>query len=209
MINSLKRYLSKRLKQQLPGKTAHIELAPYRNVEFSKTIITNAKKSGVLILFYLKDNEIYTILMQRNIYNGQHSGQISLPGGKREKIDKNISQTALREANEEIGVKIEAIEVIGQLSNVYIPVSNFHITPVVGITNDMPKFILDKREVQELIELKIDTLIKENPQKTNIKLHNNTIINIPAFIIKDKVIWGATAIILNELRHILQGWNNS
>jgi len=206
MINSLKRYLSKRLKQQLPGKTAHIELAPYRNVEFSKTIITNAKKSGVLILFYLKDNEIYTILMQRNIYNGQHSGQISLPGGKREKIDKNISQTALREANEEIGVKIEAIEVIGQLSNVYIPVSNFHITPVVGITNDMPKFILDKREVQELIELKIDTLIKENPQKTNIKLHNNTIINIPAFIIKDKVIWGATAIILNELRHILQGW---
>ena len=204
MINTLKKYLQLKLVNELPGKVAHIEVAPYRKVDFTEADIANAKKSGVLILFYLKNNEIYLALTQRCQYDGKHSGQISFPGGKVEETDKDIYHTALRETNEEIGVIMQDIEVIGQLTNVFIPVSNFLVFPIVGFINYLPQFNIDNNEVEELIELKLTDLINTRELVQNeVKLANNTKLKVPSFVFNGKIIWGATALILNELRHLL------
>jgi 8-oxo-dGTP pyrophosphatase MutT (NUDIX family) len=207
MINSFKQYLQLKLEKGLPGKTAHIEVAPYRKVDFSDNDIVNAKKSGVLILFYLKEGEIYTVLIQRHKYDGKHSGQISFPGGKYEETDEDISYTALREANEEVGIVKDDVEIIGQISNVFIPISNFYVSPVLGFIDYYPEFDIDNYEVEGLIELKLADLIATKELKeSKITLSNNTFLKVPSFIIDNKIVWGATALILNELRHILFKW---
>lgn len=208
MINRFSTYLQQQLQAELPGKKAHIEVAPYRNVNFDKKEIAAAIKSGVLILFYFKENEIYTVLMQRTVYKGSHSGQISFPGGKAEKSDTDIYHTALREANEEIGIISSQVDIIGKLSEVFIPVSNFHVVPVVGIMSAAPQFIIEEREVETIIEININHLIKHPLKQNKVKLSNNTLITVPAFEFQDKVIWGATALMLNELKHILKDWKS-
>lgn len=207
MIAILKAYLIEKLNQELPGIKAHIEAAPSRRISFETAELLNAKESGVLILFYLKDNVPHIVLMQRPKYEGKHSGQVSFPGGKRELSDRDIVHTALREANEEVGVIMEDVEVIGQLSDVYIPVSKFNVSVIVGIVNYHPQFKIDNREVEELIELPLSDLTDiEKLELSRIELPNGTVIKAPAFIFNNKVVWGATALMLNELRWLLRGF---
>tara|TARA_B100000809_G_scaffold266365_1_gene328738 strand:- start:4131 stop:4760 length:630 start_codon:yes stop_codon:yes gene_type:complete len=209
MISLLKTYLSKKLSQELPGKLAHIEVAPSRKIEFDKEELFNARECGVLILFYIKQDELNLVLMQRPTYEGAHSGQVSFPGGKREASDKDIIHTALREANEEVGVVMADVDVIGKLTDVYIPVSNFNVSPIVGCVNYHPQFIIDTREVEELIELKLSDLTDVRELTTSkIRLPNKTVIKAPSFNFDDKVIWGATALMLNELRWVLKEFNH-
>ncbi len=210
MIYSLKVHLEKKLAHELPGKKAHIEVAPYRRVDFTKKDIVNAKKSSVLILFYQNNNTIYVALIQRNIYDGKHSGQVAFPGGKYEETDRDIFYTALREANEEIGVTIEDVEVIGKLSDVFIPVSNFLVHPVVGFIDYHPDFTIDRSEVEEMIEIKLTDLTATKKLLTNkIRLANNTVLDVPSFVFEGRVVWGATALMLNELRYILSDWKRA
>lgn len=209
MISLLKTYLVEKLAQELPGKLAHIEIAPNRRIDFNEDELLNARESGVLILLYLIEKEPHLALMQRTTYNGAHSGQVSFPGGKRETLDRDIIHTALREANEEVGIVMDDVDVIGRLSDVYIPVSNFNVSPIVGCVNYHPQFMIDVREVEELIELKLSDLtnVKELTI-SNITLPNKTIIKAPSFRFNDKIIWGATALMLNELRWVLRGFND-
>jgi len=209
MTSLLKTYLVEKLSQELPGKLAHTEVAPSRRIEFDKEELLNARESGVLILFYVKQDELHLALMQRATYDGAHSGQVSFPGGKRETLDRDIIHTALREANEEIGVVMDDVDVIGSLSDVYIPVSNFNVSPIIGCVNYHPQFVIEVREVEELIELKLSDLtdVKELTS-SNITLPNKTIIKAPSFRFNDKIIWGATALMLNELRWMLRGFND-
>ena len=207
MILSLKTYLSKRLTEELPGKTAQIEAIPYRKTDYGTFNIDSARKSGVLILFYLKENTPHIALIQRPIYEGTHSGQIALPGGKVEETDRDIFHTALREANEEIGIIMDDVEVLGKLTNMYIPVSNFMVTPVIGIVDYSPDFIPDQREVAEIIDLKISNLTEIEQLSINkVRLTNGLKMEVPTFELNDKIVWGATAVILNELRHVLRNW---
>lgn len=204
-MNKLKSFLSEQLLADLPGKLAHEEAAPYRKVDYDTLDLNTVKKSGVLILFYKKEEETHLVLIQRAIYKGTHSGQIAFPGGKVEESDKDIIHTALREANEEVGVEIDDVEVLGKLSDVYIPVSNFLVTPVVGIINYAPAFIPELREVAEIVELRVGHLIQvETLSLSNIKLSNGLMMKVPTFEFNQKIIWGATALMLNELRHILK-----
>jgi len=203
----LKTYLTEKLSQELPGVTAHIEAAPSRRIHFEKEELLAARESGVLVLFYLKGNEPHIVLMQRPKYDGTHSGQVSFPGGKRESSDRDIIYTALREANEEIGVVPDDVEVLGQLTDVYIPVSKFNVSPIVGIIDYHPQFNIDNYEVEELIELKLSDLTDIGALEiTKITLTNNTVLKTPSFVFDDKVVWGATALMLNELRYILAEW---
>ncbi len=205
MITVIKTYLIDRLGKELPGVKAHIEVAPTRRVKFDKEEILSARESGVLILFYVKENEPHIALMQRPKYDGTHGGQVSFPGGKREESDTDIIHTALREANEEVGVVMEDVEVVGQLTEVYIPVSNFNVSPVVGFVNYHPEFIIDEHEVEELIELRLsDVTSVEKLEESRILLSNDTIIKAPSFVFENKIIWGATALMLNELRWLLR-----
>jgi 8-oxo-dGTP pyrophosphatase MutT (NUDIX family) len=134
MSNSLKIALTKKLTQELPGEKAHLEAAPFRSLRLEKEGV-KARESAVLVLCYPKNKESYIVLIQRPEYDGAHSGQIALPGGKVEKTDTDIVHTALREANEEVGIVINDVEVVGQLTEIYIPVSNFKVTPVIGFVD--------------------------------------------------------------------------
>lgn len=206
-MNNLKTYLVQQLQYELPGKIAHQEAAPYRKVDYDQLDLNTVKKSGVLILFYHKNNEPHFVLIQRPEYPGAHSGQIALPGGKVEKTDKDIIHTALREANEEVGVLMTDVEVIGQLSNVYIPVSNFLVTPVIGIIDYYPDFVPEEKEVAEIIELRLSQLTAiEKLDLNKIRLSTGIQLQVPAFEFNQKIVWGATALMLNELRYMLRNY---
>lgn len=204
-MNQLKSYLQQRLMEVLPGKEAHQEAVPYRKVDYESLDVNTVRKSGVLVLFYEKENEPHIVLIQRPIYKGTHSGQIAFPGGKVEETDKDIVHTALREANEEVGIIMEDVEVVGQLSDVYIPVSNFLVSPVVGFINYTPIFVPEIREVAEIVELKLSLLAEvKNLSSANIALNNGLKLQVPTFQFNQKTIWGATALMLNELRWVLR-----
>ncbi|MCK9422043.1 MAG: CoA pyrophosphatase [Bacteroidales bacterium] len=165
----------------------------------------NAVQSSVLILLYPMNTEIGLVLMRRPDYIGIHSGQISFPGGKYEDDDKSLIYTALREANEEIGIDPILVQILGQLTELYIPPSNFLVTPVVGYMPFRPQFKADPKEVAAIIEIRIsDLLNKSNIQKKKIKLRHGLSLKVPSFFIDDNIIWGATAMILSEFRIIIQ-----
>ena len=166
MFGEFKEKLKIELFNDLPGELAHSMMMPtVRDDNF--IIPTNQPsptKSAVLILFYQDDDgHIKFPLIQRPTYNGAHSAQVSFPGGKSEKSDKNLAHTALREAEEEIGIDPGRVEVIGSLSNLFIWVSNFIVTPVIGFTNQKPTFQKDDMEVAAIIETDLYDII--NPKK--------------------------------------------
>lgn len=136
---------------------------------------------------------------------GPHSGQVSFPGGKQEENDENLQKTALREAKEELGIDIEGVEVIGTMTGLYIPISNFLVYPYLGIMDTKPDFRPDPVEVRQIIEIRLDQLL----DGVNIKRKPIMIsligkeIETPYFDLEGQTIWGATAMILSELRELL------
>ena len=162
-------------------------------------------KRASVIIFCFQDNSgnISFPLIKRQLYDGAHSGQISLPGGKKDEKDKNLWETAKRELNEELGVDLSYIKKIKKLKSIYIPPSNFLVTPFIAYSKKIPDFKINKREVAELIILKIKDLIlfkKVYQSVTNSYLNN---VKVPGYKLNKNFIWGATAMILKEFKHIL------
>ncbi len=195
--------LSNYSKEKLKGKIAHLEIAPFRK-KYNNLIPSSPKKAAVLILLYPINTETHFVLIERPTYKGIHSGQISFPGGKKEKEDKNITQTALREAWEETNINNEDVKIIGELSKIFIPPSNYEVTPILATSDKRPEFIPNRREVVAILEVKIKDLIKpETIKKTKIQFDNGKTLNTPYFDLNSKTVWGATAMILNELKYYL------
>lgn len=191
-------------KSNLPGISAHKVLAPLQRALYTKyNIPKNAKKAGVLVLFYPdKNNNTAILLTKRASYNGKHSSQISFPGGKKELTDNTLKETALRETYEEIGVK--NISVIKQATTIYIPPSNFSVNPYIGVVSSTPTF-LPNYEVDEIIELPVSHLLKpETLSYIPTKNNDNVNVNIPCFKFNGHYIWGATAMMLNEIKELLK-----
>ncbi|MFY0675228.1 MAG: CoA pyrophosphatase [Bacteroidia bacterium] len=162
------------------------------------------KKSAVLILLYEKNGQVYFPLTQRRSYKGVHSGQVSLPGGKQELEDYDLSHTAIRETHEEVGVNRNSIQLIGQLTDLYIPPSNHHVHPYVGCITHAPNFVNDEREVEELLETPLEILLDDSIiSETKIDMGNGLKIKTPYFNMHERVIWGATAMILNEFKELI------
>ena len=206
-LQSLSETLDKRLKQPLPGLEAQLIMASRKrlNFKFPSGIMSSARPSGVLLLLYPNNGEICFILMRRPDYTGVHSGQISLPGGKFEPGDRDLIATAVREAKEEVGIKPSTVKIIGTLTPLYIPPSNYIVTPAVGWAEQRPVFKADPREVDEMIEVKLaDFLDDRHVQSKRIKLFMGISANFPCFYIDGNVIWGATAMMLSEFRVILK-----
>ncbi len=205
MYNQFITQLKTSLQKTLPGKSAHNMMSP--NIRFTGKSYPNKKStrdSGVLILFYPEMDSLYIPFIQRPNYNGVHGGQVSLPGGKFEPNDINLRTTALRETKEEIGVPKDLIEIIGHLSPIYIPNSNFNVTPFVSFIHHKPKFIADPYEVQNIIEAPLSQLLSNDCISTFEKEINGYKIEAPYYNIKGHVIWGATAMIISELKVIIQ-----
>ncbi|MFU8844290.1 MAG: NUDIX hydrolase [Bacteroidales bacterium] len=166
--------------------------------------LTHADKSAVLIYFYPFKGSIYFPLILRPAYDGIHASQISLPGGRMELSDTSILQTALREANEEIAIDPERIQILGKLTEVYIPPSNYLVTPFVGSANYVPKFIPDPFEVEKVIAADIRMFFDKTLIREKTICVRDMAIQAPYFDISGQTVWGATAMILIELKDIIE-----
>jgi len=191
----------------LPGYKAHIEMAPYRKKVELNFENNKPKIASTLLLLYPKDNDIYFCLIERTEYEGTHSKQISFPGGRNENRE-TIKETALRECHEEIGVPRQEINIIGEMTQVYVPPSNYLIHPFVGYCDTKPTFIADPREVKTIIEIKMNELSKPDlikNQKMNFGSKDQRFqADVPYLDLNDKIVWGATSVVLNEFRRMLQ-----
>jgi 8-oxo-dGTP pyrophosphatase MutT (NUDIX family) len=195
------------LVHHLPGEKAHLRMSP-SNRPISSSALKNAievRDSAVAIVIFKKDNQLECILTQRADYEGNHGGQVSFPGGKKDPDDANLEETARRECYEEIGISLHSGILLGQLTDVFIPVSGFLVKPFVYYHTELPQFIKNEREVAEILTFPLFDLKKEDLiSSMEIRLPNGTIYkDIPYFNLSDKKVWGATALILNELREIL------
>lgn len=208
-MNLLIQKLETALKETLPGSYAHALMSPMGRGD-TEEYLTNTKvpvrTSAVMIVLFEENEVCKMVLIRRPSYDGVHSGQISFPGGKYEESDKDYMATALRETHEEIGVFANQIKVLGALSRIYIPPSNFLVYPFIGYCEKTPVFQPDKKEVDQLIFPAIDILLNEDIRKEGSFASggkNNWQIKAPYYEIENEKVWGATAIILSEFKIIL------
>jgi len=192
----------------LPATTAHIKMAPLERIAILEKGYENtnkAKEAAVMMLFYPKEEVTHLLLIIRNKYPGVHSSQIAFPGGKVEITDFDLKETALRETYEEIGIHADKINVIRDFSSIYIPPSNFLVFPFLGIASTELTFTLQKEEVAGIIELPLSMLLDDSIVKTkSITTSYANSIEVPVFQIDEHAVWGATAMMLSELKEALK-----
>ncbi|MFN8257685.1 MAG: CoA pyrophosphatase [Bacteroidales bacterium] len=202
-VNKIQR-IENELKKPLPGESAQFLMMPQtrpRNLDFNKE---NAKLSSVLLLLFPKNNELHLVFIERAESGGVHSGQISFPGGKYDKTDKDLVHTALRETFEEIGVDLQNVKILGSLSDLFIPVSNYIVCPFVGCCEGELNFRINYTEVASVIEVSLSHLLNEKNQTNGrVKVLNNEYL-VPVYNVSDFKIWGATAMILSEFLTVLR-----
>ena len=200
--------LSAILKSDLPGSKAHARMMPgnlERSMPDEKTL-SAARKAAVCLVLYQKTEEWYSVLIERNTYEGVHSGQMAFPGGRVEEEDENLDETALRETEEEIGIRREKLIKLGNLSPVFILPSNSLVNPLVVCMHEIPKFKLQEEEVAGLVEFPIaklsdPDLIKN--KRMQFGKNQEYEMDVPYFDIYGKVVWGATAAMLSEFAELI------
>ncbi len=194
-----------RLPETLPGREAHLTMAPQtdtRRAIEEQRAPADARGSAVLVLYNPNDQSV--LLMKRNSYPGIHSNQISFPGGKCEEVDRDYFDTACREAFEELGIRREDIKIVGTLTRLYVPPSNFMIYPVLAFDIGVGPLKADPREVSHYMRVPLSDLNPKEAKQYQVKSASNTIIEAPGFMVGDTVLWGATAMILAELYQLLK-----
>ena len=201
--------LSKIKNIPLPAEVSQFKMAPPFRKELlahNKGLIKNAKQAGVLALFYADLNNMPTlVLILRKTYKGVHSAQVAFPGGKLEDGDNSLKDAAIRETFEEVGVPINSIEIVKTLSQLYIPPSNFYVQPYLGITKNLPIFIKQEDEVEAIIEVPLSHFLDENiVTKKIVKTSYSVEVEVPAFKLNGHIVWGATAMMLSEIKDLLK-----
>lgn len=191
----------------LGGLEVQFNLAPKLRLKYSEEKIKtlNPKKAAVLALFYPnKKGETCFLLTLRASYNGTHSSQISFPGGKFDMNDVSLKNTALRETYEEVGISINDVSIFKQMTDVFIPPSNFLATPFLGYLTKTPTFKTN-HEVEELISVQLNDLLDESSfSSTSLSTSYAKNLKVPCFLLNSYVVWGATAMMLNEIKELLK-----
>lgn len=190
--------LVRRLSEPLPGLSAHLRMIPSQRLPEFERSNDCGKRASVLLLVYPYRDDIYTVLIRRPEYNGHHSGQIALPGGKHQPEDSSVVDTALREAREEVGIYPAEVNVLAELTQLFIPPSNFLLTPVLAWQDRRPDFVADSREVAEICEVKLRDFNPTNRAEKEIQLSNGRFFLTPYYNVNQLIVWGATAMILSE-----------
>ena len=196
--------LQEKIQQYLPGVKSHIEFYPYRFSNENTIDSTTFRKAAVAVHLFNKENQLHLLLIERSEYDGTHSKQIAFPGGKIDPEDPSTEYAARRESFEEVAIPFDKGLLIGQLTEVNIPVSKFNVIPFVFYHEELPELTKNKREVNEILTISLKELLDEL-NKTSVIIQINKQVrlpNVPCFIIQEKIIWGATALILNELKVI-------
>ena len=196
--------LTEQLKKPLPGEEVQFEMAHLKRERLVDTSHQSYKESAVLIFLYPNNVNAYEfVLIERPTYDGHHSAQMALPGGKKEAADIDLKATALREFKEETGC-VETPVIIGSLTALSIPVSQYIVYPFIAYLTIKPTFFPDEKEVKQLITVPLNELL--NPsiiKETIVKPTEFLSLKTPYFDIQQKIVWGATAMILNEFKAIL------
>ena len=197
--------LEKRLQLPLPGEVAYqrVKVRRPEGGQISFKDQPDKKQGAVLIAFYENESGIHFPLIQRPDYDGVHSGQIALPGGKFEVGDKDLFATALRESREEVGIDPSQVRVIGALSSFYVGASNFQVLPVIGYLKEPPTFVPEPSEVAEIVEGPLADFLRPDAIKDRTLEVRGFSMIAPYFDVKEKIIWGATAAMLSELMMII------
>lgn len=206
-FNYFKNNISKIENSPIGGVDAQFNLAPKLRLKYSQNKIKalNPNKAAVVALFYpnKQGNTCFLLTLRAN-YNGTHSSQISFPGGKYDTKDGLLKNTAVREAFEEVGTPISDILIFKQMTEVFIPPSNFIVTPFLGYLKNPPSF-KKNHEVEELITITVEDLLNElSISTTNVSTSYADKIEVPCFILNNYIVWGATAMILNEIKELLK-----
>jgi len=195
--------LRQRLAEPLPGPEAHRKMASRSRMRMALQPNERTRKSAVLIVFYPYQDSIFLPLILRPLYDGVHAGQMAFPGGRMERSDESLVRTALREAQEEVGIRISDVKVLGQLTELYIPPSNFFVLPVVGMLPYRPDFYPDPREVDRVVEVSLDELMDKTIIGENAVEVRGAIIDAPFYHIQEFKVWGATAMMISELLTVI------
>lgn len=203
-FNDFVQHLKKNLLLPLPGRSAQFKLEPPTRKDYPDVIPSDARLGAVLALFFPDAGSKRLIFIHRTPSRGVHSGQISFPGGAYETGDQNMRNTAIRETNEEIGITASQINVIGKLSTLYIPPSNFLVHPFVGYLDKKPAFKPDPSEVSGVFSVSVDQLLHEECVRIMETVVHGFSLKVPCFYVDQKIIWGATAMMLSELLEIIR-----
>jgi len=179
-------------------------LPPGRRLKTFENEFLSVKMSSVLVLLYPEGNQLFTCLTKRPSTMKHHPGQISFPGGKVEKEDTSPLMTALREAHEEVGIIPSSVEILGKLSDLYVEVSRFSIQPFIAWAEKKPNFLVDSGEVEKLILFPISDFIARETIAETLMETNSGSLTVKYYPFNGEIIWGATAMILNELMEILK-----
>lgn len=189
---------------ELPGWQAQRRMSVREDAHLRQHVPVTAKKAGVLVPITCEEIPSVVLIKRQTHQKDHHSGQLSLPGGKFEKSDQNILQTAIRETHEEIGLHAQDYEIVGNLSPLYIPVSNFHVFPHVAVIKESVKYQPEEAEVEQVLHLDIRTLFKNPVTRRDLTISNGFILKqVPYFPLDNHIVWGATAMILAEFAHVL------
>lgn len=201
-IAQLSEILREKLAKPLPAFEAQQIMEPsFRNdYKFEEELM---RESGVLLLLYPKKGIPHLVLMKRSAKLRTHSGQISLPGGKKDETDTSFYQTAVRETFEELGVKETDIEFLGELTPLIIPITNFVVYPFVAFSEKELIFQPNPAEVENVLEVPIAQLLDEKTVKEEVWEKKGKGYKRPYFDIENQKVWGATAMIISEFRQIL------
>lgn len=196
-------HLKQKLAEDLPGIKAHKLMMP-EGRKFHPDKSTTPIESAVLIVLYEDKNQILFPIIKRPIYNGLHSGQMALPGGKFEKSDVDLIDTALRETEEEIGIISKDITILGTLSQLYIPITNIKVLPVLGYLNTPPNYLLNNHEVDALFKVNISDLLNPLTKNNETRKLRGDFLEIPFYNLHSQKVWGATAMMLSEFEQIVK-----
>lgn len=202
------RVLRARMADELPGAEAQDQMTSRARMPLQAYLEKHPdyRTSAVLMILYPYNDTIHTVIIQRPSYEGIHSGQLALPGGKTEEGDESPVHTALRETMEEIGVNVQEDNLLGALTPLYIPPSNFLVHTYVAWMDDRPDFLPDEREVESVLEIPLTTFLDpEVKGRRRIYINENTSVEAPCYILGEHVLWGATAMMFSELEAILRG----
>lgn len=197
--------IAHRIQGPLPGREAQLRMAHITRRHYVDTP-EGARQASVLLTLFVKNNEWHIVFIERNANDrDQHGGQISFPGGKSEPTDPSRLATALRETEEEVGIPQRDVKVLGGLTDLYIPVSNFQVHPFLGYLDAPPVYQLQLEEVSDVLEMPLSHFQNHGVrQMTDIRIAPQlTLRNVPFFDVQGRVLWGATAMILNELLELL------